>query len=78
MKPNYSLAWPDTIALILLFLILVGGDGMSDWPLQKFITENWFAALRIVLFVWIPLRFIDLTMGGPRHRQADRINRPYL
>ncbi len=69
---NPDPAWPDVIAVLLFGLIIFGGDAMSSWKLGHFFEVNWWPALRIVLWVWIPLRAIDLLRGGPSYRWAMR------
>ncbi len=70
---NPDPAWPDVIAVLLFGLIILGGDAMSSWKLGHFFEVNWWPALRIVLWVWVPLRAIDLLRGGPSRRWAMRI-----
>ena len=69
---NPDPAWPDVLAVLVFGAIILGGDGMSSWTLGHFFAVNWWPALRIVLWVWVPLRVWDLLRGGPSERWAMR------
>ncbi len=70
---NPDPAWPEIIAVFLFWLIAIAADGLSSWPLSKYFAENWLQALKIVLWVWVPMRVIDLLLGGPSRRKAMRV-----
>ncbi len=70
---NPDPAWPDVVAVLLFGAIILGGHAMSSWTLGHFFAVNWWPALRIVLWVWVPLRAFDLLRGGPSHRWAMRV-----
>ncbi len=69
---NPDPAWPEIVALCIAFVLLLSST-MSSWPLSKFLEVNWWPFLRIILWVWVPMRFFDLINGGPSRRAAMRV-----
>ena len=69
---NPDPAWPEVVAAFVLGALLLASN-LSTLTFTDYLRENWWPMLRIVLWIWVPLRLFDLWIGGPSKRAAMRV-----